>query len=96
MGTGIEGLKGPRRHMLGLGQAIPELSRISTLKGQWVSQICYFVISRTGKGFIPIGACWKEKAMVFFTRSMGTVNESLGKPSLMIILIRPTSSAGLQ
>lgn len=45
---------------------------------------------------LPAGACWKENVMMFFTRSTGTVNESRGNPSLMMILMRPSSSEGLQ
>lgn len=42
------------------------------------------------------GACWNEKATIFLTRSIGLDGESLGKPSLMMILMRPMSSPGLQ
>ncbi len=43
-----------------------------------------------------MGACWKEKATTFFTRSIGVVRESRGNPSLITILTRPTSSPGFQ
>lgn len=42
------------------------------------------------------GAWTKENAIVFFTRSTGAVTESRRKPSLMTILMRPRSSAGLK
>jgi hypothetical protein len=60
--------------------------------------LSYFSIQLCINGFlnIPMGACWNENATTFLTLSMGVDRESRGKPSLIRILMRPTSSPGFQ
>lgn len=99
VGTGIDQIIGPVRHIAGFGQAIAVCSSTSATQStnlcSQATRLLGVVCGGVGIA-LPRGACWKEKATIFLTRSVGTDVESRGKHSLMRILIRPSVSEGSQ